>query len=405
MHWRGARRIGADPQPAEPGLRRQRECRHPRRRRARRRAAEQRHAGRARLAGGTARGRLRRRRHRHRDAAVERRDDPELSRPERRQPIRRTSPRPAGIDALARRANGGDGDRHSGRRRLLPVHPPRLPGCGRAAARRRCSPRAMARRTTSACARATWAGGTSRRPACSSRMSAGSRSAPAARHLRARNEALLERLHPGYAELIQAHASADPLAEARRRLDLARWRAMRRRGQRCGDPDHPCGRRRRGAPGRGLGRAASRAAAAAPSCCGRRARPTAPRASPSATARANGFPNLRYAMPGRAAGPAPPARPRARPRAIELHHLVGHHPAVLDLLAGTRRAVRRPRARLCLAVRPRRAGRAGTALLRRTGRRAMRGLRRRCRQPDRRGHHRRRAAPALAPGCSPGRAA
>ncbi len=52
----------------------------------------------------------------------------------------------------------------------------------------------------------------------------------AARHLRARNAALLERLHPGYAELIAAHAEADPLAEARRRLDLARWRAARRRG-------------------------------------------------------------------------------------------------------------------------------------------------------------------------------
>ena len=51
----------------------------------------------------------------------------------------------------------------------------------------------------------------------------------AARHLRPRNEALLERLHPGYAGLIQAHAQADPLAEARRRLDLARWRAIRRR--------------------------------------------------------------------------------------------------------------------------------------------------------------------------------
>ena len=43
----------------------------------------------ARLAGGAARGRLRRAGHRHRDAALQRRDDPELSRPGRRQ-------RPAG---------------------------------------------------------------------------------------------------------------------------------------------------------------------------------------------------------------------------------------------------------------------------------------------------------------------
>ena len=52
----------------------------------------------------------------------------------------------------------------------------------------------------------------------------------AARHLRTRNEALLERLHPGYAELVRAFATADPLATPRRRLDLERWKAARRRG-------------------------------------------------------------------------------------------------------------------------------------------------------------------------------
>ena len=58
---------------------------------------------------------------------------------------------------------------------------------------------------------------------------------------------------------------------------------------------------------------------------------------------ADGFPNLRYAMPDEL-----PALPRLlareRPRAIELHHLVGHHPAVLDLIGRPRRAVRRARA-------------------------------------------------------------
>ena len=54
----------------------------------------------------------------------------------------------------------------------------------------------------------------------------------AAVHLRARNAALLERLHPGYEKLIQAHVQRDPLATARRRLDLARWRDGRRRGGR-----------------------------------------------------------------------------------------------------------------------------------------------------------------------------
>ncbi len=57
----------------------------------------------------------------------------------------------------------------------------------------------------------------------------------AASHLRARNTALLERMHPGYAGLIQRHAKADPLALARasaRPGALARgsapWRRRRR---------------------------------------------------------------------------------------------------------------------------------------------------------------------------------
>lgn len=39
-----------------------------------------------------------------------------------------------------------------------------------------------------------------------------------------RNLALLNRLYPGYDALIAAHVSADPLFEARRRIDLLRWR-------------------------------------------------------------------------------------------------------------------------------------------------------------------------------------
>ncbi len=47
----------------------------------------------------------------------------------------------------------------------------------------------------------------------------------AGRHLQARNLKLLNRLHPGYDRLINAFVRADPLAEARRRFDRARWRA------------------------------------------------------------------------------------------------------------------------------------------------------------------------------------
>ena len=41
--------------------------------------------------------------------------------------------------------------------------------------------------------------------------------------LRRRNQATLERLHPGYAALVAAHLAADPLFEARRRMDALRW--------------------------------------------------------------------------------------------------------------------------------------------------------------------------------------
>ncbi|WP_454021082.1 glycosyltransferase [Azospirillum sp. Marseille-Q6669] len=41
--------------------------------------------------------------------------------------------------------------------------------------------------------------------------------------LAARNSHLLERLHPGYDALVQDFIAADPLMAARRRLDLARW--------------------------------------------------------------------------------------------------------------------------------------------------------------------------------------
>ena len=152
----------------------------------------------------------------------------------------------------------------------------------------------------------------------------------AAPHLRARNEALLERLHPGYAELIQAHVRADPLAGARRRLDLARWRSARRRG---GEAviliTHAAGggverqiaasvERHRAGGYRAIVLRPSRAADGA-------------RCVTVGDGAADGFPNLRYVVPDEL-----PALSRLlagdRPRVIELHHLVGHHPAVLDLI-------------------------------------------------------------------------
>jgi glycosyltransferase involved in cell wall biosynthesis len=47
---------------------------------------------------------------------------------------------------------------------------------------------------------------------------------PAATHLRQRNSRLLEALHPGYDVQIDRYLALDPLASARRRIDVLRWK-------------------------------------------------------------------------------------------------------------------------------------------------------------------------------------
>jgi GT2 family glycosyltransferase len=153
-----------------------------------------------------------------------------------------------------------------------------------------------------------------------------------ASHLRARNTEILERLHPGYAGLIQEHVRADPLADARRRLDLVRWRADRvRRGESAILITHEGG----GGVERQVAVLVARQRSA-----GRRAivlrpgqLPDGGRCAVLSDGTDPGFPNLRYAMPGEL-----PALlqllGRERPREIELHHMIGHHAAILDLVAG-----------------------------------------------------------------------
>jgi GT2 family glycosyltransferase len=153
----------------------------------------------------------------------------------------------------------------------------------------------------------------------------------AGRHLRARNEELLERLHPGYARLIEAHARADPLAEARRRLDLARWRAARRRGSEAVIlVTHDSG----GGVERQVAASVDRH-----HVDGYRAIVLRPRAAPDGRKCVTvgdgtdaGFPNLRYAMPDEMAA-LQRLLAAEHPRAVELHHMVGHHPSVLELIA------------------------------------------------------------------------
>ena len=181
---------------------------------------------------GAAGGRLWRTGHRHGHAAVQRRDHPELSRSGGRQ--RGSGPGGDSAHRSSRQARERwRCDRHTGGRGILSVYPASLPGCGRAAPRRPVRPGLRRGERLLPARAASWLAACRGDRAPSSRMSAGTRSAIPRSTLRRRNEALLERLHPGYADLVRAHAHADPLAESRRRLDLARWRAARRRGSRA----------------------------------------------------------------------------------------------------------------------------------------------------------------------------
>ena len=168
----------------------------------------------------------------------------------------------------------------------------------------------------------------------------GGRSFGAARnHLTARNLAVLNRLHPGYDQLIAEHQAADPLADARRRLDIARWRAARRSDQ----------RRDRAASssvllithdrGGGVQRlvdariARLRAAGMRPIVL-YPARLHAERAYAGHCVvddgSAGGYPNLRFALP-RELGLLAELLRGDRVVNAELHHLLGHDHAVLDL--------------------------------------------------------------------------
>ena len=191
-------------------------------------------------------------------------------------------------------------------------------------------------------------------------------------HLAVRNEALLNRLHPGYDRLIAGFSHADPLAEARRRFDLVRWRAEAR-GSRASvilithddgggverqvgisaarhraaglrpivlrperRPDGGPGRRPDGgAGGRSDDRAGGRPAGRSPAGRSPEGRSEDhPAADPLVVidGAGAGYPNLRYALP--AEMPMLLRLLRATsPRLIEVHHTLHHPPAILDLVA------------------------------------------------------------------------
>ncbi len=150
-----------------------------------------------------------------------------------------------------------------------------------------------------------------------------------------RNLEVLERLHPGYAALIARFQAEDPLAPARRRLDLARWRTGRSRAGAVVLVTHD--------HGGGVERVV-RARLAAIAAEGRRPILLRPEWTESGTpsyrpgivrlgdATEGGFPNLRFTLPDEL-----PALARLlgaeRVVAVEVHHLLGHDHALLGLAA------------------------------------------------------------------------
>ncbi len=154
----------------------------------------------------------------------------------------------------------------------------------------------------------------------------------------ARNLDVLERLHPGYHALIAAFQAADPLAPARRRLDIARWREARNRDGAVILVTHD--------NGGGVERVV-RARVAALRAEGRRAillRPEPERGvrrlDKPATCLVSddpdgGYPNLRFAIPAELGDLARLLR-SDRPQALEVHHMLGHDHALLNLAARLR---------------------------------------------------------------------
>jgi GT2 family glycosyltransferase/glycosyltransferase involved in cell wall biosynthesis len=142
-------------------------------------------------------------------------------------------------------------------------------------------------------------------------------------HLLRRNLAVLQELHPTDFDRVEAFAAADPLGPARRRLDLARLRAAHRGG--AGAVllvTHAT----RGGTTRVVQERAAVARAAG-------LRPVLLRGDEGVTliGEDGELPNLRFTLPGGKTELSRLLR-SLRPVAIELHHMMGHDFALLDIL-------------------------------------------------------------------------
>jgi len=147
--------------------------------------------------------------------------------------------------------------------------------------------------------------------------------------LLARNLEILRDIHPHYDQLVESHIDADPLAPARRRLDLARWRTMR-----APNAAAPCVLAITHAAGGGVERVRS-ARSADHRRAGRRTltlRPTTEGCAIETDDTPEIFPNLRFSLPDETETLAAFLRDDGV-NSIEWHHMLGHHPCVRDLPA------------------------------------------------------------------------
>ena len=155
-------------------------------------------------------------------------------------------------------------------------------------------------------------------------------------HLQTRNARIIEQLHPNHDALIARFIADDPLADARRRIDVLRWRA---RGRAGGNAVILITHNNGGGVERRIEQAV-----AAHQTAGHRAvvlRPATRAGAGKAVAIHDGitddFPNLVYAMPEEL-----PALVRflrdCKPLGVEVHHLLDHDaPAMHALVAALKR--------------------------------------------------------------------
>ena len=141
----------------------------------------------------------------------------------------------------------------------------------------------------------------------------------ARRHLLERNAAILNRLHPGYDNLVANWLKRDPLGPARRRIDALRWRSGRR-GSAVALVTH--------AAGGGVDRVVTERVAAL-RAAGMRAVLFRPNGDATLVGESD-TPNLRYQLPDEWSALLRLLR-ADRIERVELHHMLGQNPTLLTL--------------------------------------------------------------------------